>query len=212
MLKAVVFDFDGVIADSFKAVYEIQTKTALHFGKAPKYKNHEEFRNLFTTDWRRFYREVLNISEKDLPEAGKVFKKEINNILHDIEIFDGMHEVISRLHKKYKIGIVSSNVSGVVNSMLKQFGIIDYVDYVIGGESGKLKPDPEPLLKCISALGVKPDEACFIGDTEDDILTGKNARIKKVIAVSYGFQPASRLKGADIIVHKPEEIAKELAQ
>ncbi len=210
MLKAVIFDFDGVIADSFKAVYEIQTKTARHFGKTPKYKNHEEYRELFSTDWRRFYTEVLGIHEKDLPEASEIFRKEVNKLLHDIEIFDGMKDVVEELHKKYKIGVVSSNLSDIVRIKLSQFSILKFVDCVIGGESGKLKPDPEPLLKCIAALNAKPEEACFIGDTEDDIKTGKNAGVKRIIAVSYGFQPMKKLKAADVILHSPEDILKEL--
>lgn len=212
MLKAVVFDFDGVIADSFSIVYDVQKKTAEAFGKTPEFKNHDEFREMFTTDWRKFYKEVLNIHEKDLHEAGSIFREEITKLLHDIEIFDGMREIINELHKKYRIGVVSSNLSDIVKIKLNQFGVLQFVDCVIGGESGKLKPDPEPLLKCIAALNAKPDEACFVGDTEDDIKTGRNAGIKKIIAVSYGFQPESRLKGADAVAHKPGEILKELSR
>ncbi len=210
MIKSVVFDFDGVIADSFSIVYDVQKKTAEAFGKTPVFRNHDEFRELFTTDWRKFYTEILGIHEKDLAKAGEIFREEITKLLHDIEIFEGMKEVISELHKKYKIGVVSSNLSDIVKIKLRQFDISELVDCVIGGESGKLKPDPEPLLKCIAALNAKPDETCFIGDTEDDIKTGRNAGVRKIIAVSYGYQHAHRLEGADVILHKPEEMLKEL--
>lgn len=210
MLKAVIFDFDGVIADSFSAVYSIQKKIAATLGKGFRFKNHDEFKDLFTTDWRKFYIEVLGVDEKDLPEAGKIFRKEMMKLLHDIEIFGGMKDVIINLHTKYRVGIVSSNISDIVRTKLEQFEIADHVDFIVGGETGKLKPDPQPLLQCIDALGAKPDEACFIGDSEDDIKTGRNAGVKRMIAVSYGFQHEGKLKHADVILHKPGDILKEL--
>jgi phosphoglycolate phosphatase len=74
----------------------------------------------------------------------------------------------------------------------------------------KIKPDPAAALEICESFGVSPAETCFIGDTDVDIKTGKNAGMKTV-GVLWGFRERDELEraGADYIAEKPMDIFNE---
>ena len=84
--------------------------------------------------------------------------------------------------------------------------IKDKIDVVISGEDGeKHKPHPEPLLRALRQLRVEPEKAVMVGDTDVDILAGKNARTK-TIGVTYGFH------GKRIIESNPDYVVDDISE
>ena len=82
------------------------------------------------------------------------------------------------------------------------------MDIVIGEKEGTArKPAPDMSEKAMAYLGVKKSETLYVGDSEVDILTGKNTGID-VLSVSYGFRSKNDIikAGAEIIVDNPVEI------
>jgi phosphoglycolate phosphatase len=74
------------------------------------------------------------------------------------------------------IGVCSLNCSGACEIALERHGLADHVSAVIGRDSvGTWKPDPEPLLATVDALGVDPADAVFVGDSARDKLTAERA-------------------------------------
>jgi pyrophosphatase PpaX len=87
---------------------------------------------------------------------------------------------------------------------LAQTGLLQYFDVIITGEDIlHPKPHPEPLLKALQKLVVEPEKSIMIGDTEADILAGKNAGIRTV-GVSYGFA------GPGIIQYDPDFLVDDI--
>ncbi|HLC77047.1 MAG TPA: HAD family hydrolase [archaeon] len=203
MLKAIIFDFDGVIADSMNVGFMTTNNILKIFGKPPA--TIDEFRQEMGADWKKFYKN-RGVPEDMIEREPELFRKEIEVLKKDIEMFDGINIVIHELIKKYKLGIVSSNHWEHIVEFLQKFGVHGHFDSIIGHMDGALKPDVRPLMMCLDELNVKPEEACMIGDTIDDITMARRAGIAKIIAVSYGYDYLHKLKGADEIVHSPGEI------
>ncbi|MBI4170493.1 MAG: HAD family hydrolase [Candidatus Aenigmarchaeota archaeon] len=208
MIKAVVFDFDGVIVDSLNAGFFVTNKILEMFGKPGVVM--EEFREEFGADWKKFYRD-RDIPEELIEKEPVIFKREMDLLKKELTIFTGIDTVIHELMKNYRLGIVSNNHREFIIEFLKKFGIHDHFGSVVGYLPGAIKPDIKPLLICLKELGVRPEETCVIGDTNDEIVMARKANVAKVIAVSYGFHPLHKLEGADIIVHSPEEIIAAIA-
>ncbi len=79
------------------------------------------------------------------------------------------------------VGIVSLNSKESCIIALERTGLAPHVNALVAREdSERLKPDPEPLLKCIQLLGVRVSEAVFIGDRERDRLTAERAGVRFV--------------------------------
>ena len=76
------------------------------------------------------------------------------------------------------VGVCSLNCEAACRAALEQHGLASHVDVVVGRDSvATHKPDPEPLLSVLSELGVAPDEAEFVGDSERDETTAERAGV-----------------------------------
>lgn len=203
MIKAIVFDFDGVIADSLDVGFNVTNKILETFGKQTV--SREKFREEFSADWERFYRSK-GMTEEMIKKEPKLFKREYDMVKNEIKIFEGINLVIDELTKKYKLGIVSNNYWESIVEFLQKFKIHGHFDSIVGYTPGALKPDVKPLMICLNELGVKPEEVYLIGDMEDEITMARRANVAKVIAVSYGYHPLHKLGSADVVVHTPAEI------
>jgi phosphoglycolate phosphatase len=97
--------------------------------------------------------------------------------------------------------------------LLQQYGFARYFEVVLGGDSlPKKKPDPLPMLTACERLGVKPQAAVAIGDSENDALAGRAAGMA-TLTVPYGYnhgQPVQKIE-SDGIVATLLEAAKAVA-
>jgi pyrophosphatase PpaX len=111
-------------------------------------------------------------------EMVKVYRQ-FNMENHDLLVreFEGVYETIRTLHENnMKMAVVSTKIKKTVEKGLQLTNLKDFFDVVIAlDDVKKAKPDPEPLLKALDALGSDPEEAIMIGDNYHDILGGKNA-------------------------------------
>ena len=74
----------------------------------------------------------------------------------------------------------------------------------------RLKPAPDSLLSILSVLDVDPSETVYIGDSDQDIMTAKNALLGGCISVTWGFRSREELisSGATKLVDYPSDIIK----
>jgi HAD superfamily hydrolase (TIGR01549 family) len=204
MIKAIIFDWDGVIADSIRIVYNINQDIIKKFGGRP-FADLGDFREKFA-DWRGFYQQLDPANPNSVEDTMEIFRNKLKKSLQNIELYYGIDNVIRKLSKKYKLGIVSHNLRDIIESKLKEHNLLQFFDSIVDGTVENIKPHPEPINICMAELGVEPHETCMIGDFHEDIETARNANLAKVIAVSYGLSTADMLQDADIVVHTPEEI------
>ena len=114
------------------------------------------------------------------------YYREFNKAHHDelTSLFPGVKETLKYLAKhNYKLGVVSSKKSDLVNHALEYFKIKDYFSIVIGSDDvTKPKPDPEGIYKACQK--VKAKRALYVGDSVGDIVAGKSAKVK-TCAIAY---------------------------
>jgi phosphoglycolate phosphatase len=71
-------------------------------------------------------------------------------------------------------------------AVLEQFGLLPYFDHVQGTDGFACKPEPEVVLRSVAALGAKPEDCLFVGDSETDMEAGRRAGVR-TCAVRYGY-------------------------
>lgn len=112
--------------------------------------------------------------------------------------------------KNMKTGVVSNKPHGAVCDVIESIFEKGTFDSYMGISEGiKTKPDPESVLKMASEFGVSADECVYVGDTNVDMQTGKNAGMFTV-GVLWGFRDYDELEknGADMIISEPSELLK----
>lgn len=121
--------------------------------------------------------------------------------------YDGILELLTTLKKDYKLAVVSNKSDYLVKSLNNDL-FKGLFDLSIGEQKGlKIKPHSDMLDYTLDYFNLSNKEALFIGDSEVDIMTGKNAEIP-VIAVTWGFRDLESLVkyNPNYIIKKPNEI------
>ncbi len=211
-IEAVIFDFDGVIADSKKTIFRIYEAMCREMG-LEFYNSLSDFLKNVDGNYMHFYMK-LGIRKSEFERANRVYKKHFLRLGDGIEMFRGVDVLLHTLKSRdFKIGICSNTHEFIVNSLLKKFGVEKYVDAVVGGnDAEKLKPDPHIIVLAMKRMGVNPGHTAYVGDMEADMLAGKAANVRKLIAVTYGFHSKEMLErfDPDAVVDTPEEILGKL--
>jgi phosphoglycolate phosphatase len=195
-IKAVIFDFDSTIADSFE-VFVRAIEVVLKRSRPLTSREIDDLRKCSL-------REVMK--KLQLPLLVIKGRHEIDRQMDRVEIFRGMPEAIKGLSKKgYKLYIVSSHAEQSMNEFLEKNKIAVSMTRVYGniGLWGK----PKGLKRLQRQEGFSADECLFVGDEIRDIEAAAKAHTT-CIAVGWGFNAPDALKAhtPDAIVYNPGEL------
>jgi len=209
MFEAVIFDWDGTLADtrqvvvaSFqKALSEVHCKISDEF-----------IERRIGIGSAETFREIMHSSKTSFNEAlikGLVEKKVQNEIeMSDkVKLFAGSLELLEALHGKVKLGLASMNDRAVISHLLKMIRVERFFDPVVtAGEIVNSKPNPEIFLKCALKLRSKPDKCVVVEDSIFGVEAAKTAKMG-CIAVLTGVYSQKELKKAnpDLIVDSLKE-------
>ncbi len=175
----ILFDLDGTLLNTKDLIYRSFTYTFEHFRPDLKLTD-EELDSFFGPSLRQTFSRYSE-DEQEI-KAMIDYYREYNVSVHDefVTAFPGAKSLIRSLARKgYKIGVVSSKKTDLVEHGLELFGMLDKVRIVIGEEDvANPKPDPEGILKAMKILNSK--KALYVGDGVGDIEAGKNAKIDTI--------------------------------
>src|SRR5947209_20456299 len=110
------------------------------------------------------------------------------------------------------MAVPSTMPVSAARQIAQRLGIGGFFGQVYGGNTfSTKKPDPLGVRTLLEETGTAPEQAVIIGDSDVDVLTGRNAGIW-TCGVSYGFAPHT-LEAAppDVLVHSPQQLAEVLA-
>jgi phosphoglycolate phosphatase len=206
-MKLIMFDYDGVLIDSFAVTALIYKDISDAFNLGfPE--DGEFYKDLFELDWRETMKKI-NLGEEHWPKTEEIFIDGLRKHKGIVKPYDGIPAVLENLAKNHSLAIVTNNLRVEVDYTLQKYDLHKYFQAFFTCEDGELKPSPDMIYKCLAKFNVKPEEAAFIGDMDGDITSARAANIGKVIAVTYGYHMTHKLMDADVILDRPEEIIAE---
>ena len=177
MIKAIIFDLDGLLIDSEIISYKIYKEILQQFGYDFSM---EEYAQNFSG--KTEIKNVTNLIDAySLPwsvEIGleNVLKIERKFLAQGVALKTGAKELLSYLKNKcFKIAIASSSTKDRALTILRQHNIIEYFHEFVFGYEGK--PNPDIFLKACDKLSVKPEECLVLEDSEAGIQAAYSANI-----------------------------------
>jgi len=178
MIKAILFDMDGVILDSHDAWFYIFNKSLDKFEKKNiDLKEFDEcvWAKAFEKTCQKYFTVPIFDVRKYYAEIYPDFKQRTKPMIN-------AEEALSKLRKKgLKLAIVSNTQKKVVKQALADVNLAGFFDLFLGGDSvEKGKPEPDILLKALELLKLNKEDVLFIGDTIWDKMAAENADIKFV--------------------------------
>ncbi len=207
MLKAILFDFDGVVVDTYEHTIYCFQLTLKHYNK--KVPNREDFQGLLGLTTFGIIKGLLpEESEDKLEEMLGYYKIVSDKNIRMITLFNGAKEVIQKLSRNYKLAIVSSRRTESVHKLLKLHQLHQYFLVIIAREDiHHHKPHPEGITIALSGLKVKPEESVYIGDTWVDVETAHNAGMPCILIANF-----ENNFGADYHILKISELPELITQ
>ena len=201
MLKAVIFDMDGVVADSEPLHLKAENMTLSPYKVQITQEDCLEFmgrssKQLMASLIQKYSIKVdlEEIFLKHKENLLQLYKNEITPIKGSLSLLQWFKE------KKYPLALASSSSTQLVESVIKNFRIDDIFDAVVtGSEIKKFKPAPDIFLEAAVRLSVEPEKILVIEDSAAGVTAAKSAGMYCV-----GFRsphtPGQDLRRADLII------------
>jgi len=206
-MKLIIFDFDGVLADTFSDMIRFAQESCDELG-VDHIVTPEDLRDLEVMSFATFGAACdvpLELTEEFVYRCTRKFAEKKT----PPPIFDGLPDVILKLSEENILSIVTGNTTKNVDSFLAHHGLQDCFRTVYGVDIPGSKVEKIKMVNDQFDVG---NEATFlIGDSLSDIQSAREANVS-CIAVSWGHQTLEMLvRGKpDVIVHKPTEILEYL--
>ncbi len=180
-LKGVLFDLDGTLLDSFSIHYEVYEVMFSRFGiQITK----ERFLSTYSPNWYETYR-AMGLAQEHWGAANSCWVEEAEK--RNPELLPGVHETLTRLHRHFTLGLVTSGSKSRVLKDVERTAIRAFFKTIVTGDDIHTpKPSPESLELALRSLGLGPDEVIYVGDALADYEMAKAAGVH-FLGVSSSF-------------------------
>jgi phosphoglycolate phosphatase len=203
MYRAVLFDFDGTLADSYDAITASVNHVRRHHGLTELDAN--TVRELVGFGLEQLMADI--VPEGDPHENAKIYRAHHPSVMFThTRLLPGVRELLQALNDQgVKLGVCSNKPSAITRQLVEALGLSSLFDAVLGPEdSGEPKPSPKMLHLAMTKLGVHALGTLYIGDMVVDIQTARNANLP-VWVVPTGSHSRETLEAA-----KPDRLLSSM--
>ncbi|MCB1190154.1 MAG: HAD family hydrolase [Leptospiraceae bacterium] len=216
--KGIIFDLDGTLLDSITDIANAMNSVLGYFG----YPKHP------VSAYKLYVGDGVDILVKRaLPQNKNIEKQIIEKCIlayradyskrwkENSKLYPGIPELMNIIQKiGIKTAILSNKPNDFTNQIVSNFMPQYKFEMVVGSQAeAPKKPDPTQALKIATHFNLSPSEIVFVGDTDTDMITARNAKMYP-IGVLWGFRDASELKasGAKILLKEPRSFLEFIAK
>lgn len=206
-MALVIFDYDGVLADTLDDLINFGQEACNRLG-VQHVVTKDDLSNLEVMSFATYGR-ACEVPEHLIDEFVKISLRLFAEKASPPAIFDGLSEVIQHFSTKHKIAIVTTNSSQNVHAFLTQHGLVSLVHAVYGVDTPGSKAQKIALARERFA---KNGAAVFmIGDALSDVRAAKEAGVTS-IAITWGHQSLETLQrgGPNFVVNNPHELIQAI--
>lgn len=216
MSKACIFDLDGTIGNTLDSMVYSVNLTLREMG-LPEI-SREQCQEFVGNGARVLMEKALEAAgdakasriEEGMQVYGRIFDE---NCTYHVTPCEGVPEMLQELKRRgIRLGVLSNKPHRQAVKAVHAIYGEELFDWVQGQkEEIPRKPDPAGVFCVADKLGAEPKDCLYVGDSEVDVVTGRNAGMK-TIAVTWGFRTKEELitAGAQYMIDKAEELPEYL--
>ena len=223
MLRAVIFDFNGIIVDDepihFKLFQKVLGEEGIVLAEDAYYDRYLGFddRGAFTAGFHENRRQLDDAKLQQLIARKAIYYQDM--IREHVSIFPGVKNLVSSLARTLPLAVASGALRQEINAILETAGLLHHFSAIVSAEDvSRGKPEPEIFLKALAALNAqnsngKPIAAadCVVVEDSKEGIRGARRAGMKCLAVTNSH-PAELLGEANMVVKSLEEVTLQLLQ
>jgi HAD superfamily hydrolase (TIGR01509 family) len=213
-IKAIIFDFDGVIVDSEPIHEKAELQTCLEFGMKVPQSEWVHFRGTKIEDIFSFVSRKYGTGQEPIE---KMIEHKIalylSLALSELQLIPGVQDFLTSLKQngKYRLALTTSGRFVQQENILNKFGLTHFFEIIITSDDCRLgKPNPEPYLITTKKLGERPENCLVIEDSDNGIRSAKAAGCLACGITNTFPEEKLRSVGADMVIKKLDELWKIL--
>ena len=196
-IRLVIFDFDGTLGDSQKLITDTMLATIERLNLPMK--SREECARTIGLPLKECFSSIIPMTDEQAEECAEVYSEIFNvkNVPGVVKAFPGVVETLERLSSQgILMSIASSRSHRTLAKLVDELDLSKYITYLIAADDVvEKKPAAESVLKTLRHFNIEAHETLVVGDTEFDILMGRNAGTH-TCGVTYGNGSKESLEGA----------------
>jgi beta-phosphoglucomutase len=210
VLKAIIFDYNGVLVDDLKFHEEAYWRAGKHVGIHPTRETVRKYLSYSPEQKRKLlYGDISDETWEEISRLRARFYFELaerGNV-----VFPDVEPVLTSLAHRYELALISNTRRDYFERIFPRKLAKLFKETMFLDEIGKPKPSPDPLLVMMERIGIGEDECCYVGDSVLDVQMAKGAGIK-VFSVARGDNSYAELRaaGADWVMDNLSELKQRL--
>jgi len=212
VIRAVIFDLDGVLIDSEQVWDTAREQLTKELGGRWHAGAQRDMMGMSSLEWSRYMHEYLGI---DLPpqEISDEVVRRLQRLYRErLPLLPGAREAVERLAARWPLAVASSSNRPLIELVLGLAGIADRFRVTVSSEEvPRGKPAPDVYLEAARRLGVDAGDCAAIEDSEKGLLSARSAAMRVIAIPNREFPPGDEaLAAADVVLDSLAQLTPDV--
>jgi HAD superfamily hydrolase (TIGR01509 family) len=208
LLRAVIFDLDGLLLDSESAWDGARRELVAEHGLPWPDGTTEAILGMSSPEWSRYVHETLRVPLEPAAISDRVVARMLDAYARRLPLLPGAEAAVERMAARWPLGLASSSNKEVIAQVMETSGWGRvFRAWVSSEEVARGKPAPDVFLEAARRLGVEPASAAGIEDSHNGILAARAAGLRVIAIPNREFPPGEdALAQADVVLGALDEL------
>jgi HAD superfamily hydrolase (TIGR01509 family) len=197
VIRAVVFDLDGVLIDSEHVWDAAREQLAKERGGRWHEGAQQEMMGMSSTEWSRYMHETIGVPDPPEEISAEVVRRLERIYRKHLPLIEGAAEAVERLAARWPLAVASSSNRPIIDLTLELSGLARFFLVTVSSEEvPRGKPAPDVYLEAAKRLGVDPTACAAVEDSHNGILSAKGAGMRVIAIPNPRYPPAADARAA----------------